>query len=240
MEMEDREFGGAQRSAAITAGVGLVLMMFPAILANFFVIQNTLVAGDAAATVNNMLANESAFRLAILGFIAVAILDVLVAWGLYVFFIPAGRFLSLLAGWFRLVYSAILVVGILELARALRLVQSAAAVEAWGAGPLEMAVQMALHAFEDVWALGLILFGIHLILIGVLAWRTAVPNWLAVLLVIAGAGYAFDTVASLLMPDFAVTISQLTFIGEMVLAVWLLIKSVSVKRWPQFVLKTAQ
>lgn len=238
MEVEDRGFGGAQRTAAIAAGAGLVLMFFPAILANFLVIQNMLVPGDAAATVSNALANEFQLRLAILGFVVVAILDVIVAWGLTIFFIPTNRYLSLLAGWFRLVYSAILVMAIMELVRALSLLQSAV-IES--PEQLQAGVTMALQSFDDAWAVGLVLFGLHLALVGVLALQTAaMPKWLGILLVLAGVGYVFDSVAGLLFPDTAVAISQLTFVGEMLLAVWLLIKSVSGKRWQQYVLKTAQ
>lgn len=241
MEVEGREFGGDQRMAAIAAGLGLILMMFPAILADFFVIQNTLVPGDAAATMSNLLANELQFRLAVLGFIFVAVLDVIVAWGLYIFFIPANRYLSLLAAWFRLVYSAILVIAIIELVRALSLLPSAALLSAGAPEQMQVGVTMALQAFNDTWAVGLVLFGLHLILVGILALKTAaMPKWLGALVVIAGVGYVFDSVAGLLLPDAGVVVSQVTFVGEMLLAVWLLVKSVSVKRWQQFALKTAQ
>jgi hypothetical protein len=238
MEIDERTFGGAQRSAAISAGLGLVLMMFPAILANFFVIQAMLVPGDAAATVNNILASEFQFRLAILAFVVVAILDVIVAWGLYVFFIPTNRYLSLLAAWFRLVYSAVLVMAIMELIRALSILESAVI---GGPEQLQAGVTMALQSFDDAWAIGLVLFGLHLVLVGVLTLQTAaMPKWLGALLIIAGVGYVFDSLAGLLLPEFGLTISQLTFVGEMLLAVWLLVKSVSAKRWQQYVLKTAQ
>lgn len=238
MAMDERTFGGTQRTAAIVAGLGLVLMMFPAILANFFVIQNVWVPGDAAATVSNLLANELQFRLAILGFVVVAILDVIVAWGLYIFFVPTNRYLSLLAAWFRLVYSAVLVMAIMELTRALSILESAVM---GGPEQLQAGVYMALQAFDDAWAVGLVLFGLHLVLVGVLALQTAaMPKWLGMLIVIAGVGYVFDSVAGLLLPGFSMTISQLTFVGEMLLAVWLLVKSASVKRWQQYVVRTAQ
>lgn len=238
METDERTLGEAQRSAAIVAGLGLILMTFPAILANFFVIQKLWVPGDAAATVSNLLGNEFQLRLAILGFVVVAILDVIVAWGLYIFFVPTNRHLSLLAAWFRLVYSAILVMAIMELVRALSLLQSAVL---GGPEQLQAGVYIALQSFDDAWAVGLVLFGLHLLLVGVLALQTAaMPKWLGILIVIAGVGYVFDSVAGLLLPEFGTTISQLTFVGEMLLAVWLLVKSVSVRRWQQYVLKTAQ
>lgn len=70
----------SQRNAAIVAGVGLLLMSVAHIIASF-VYNSVLVPGDAAATANNILANELQFRLAVLGFLFVIVLDVIVAWG---------------------------------------------------------------------------------------------------------------------------------------------------------------
>ncbi len=63
--------------------------------------------GDAAATANNINAREMLFRCGIVSFIIVLILDVLVAWALYILLIPVNKNLALLAAWFRLVYTAI-------------------------------------------------------------------------------------------------------------------------------------
>lgn len=96
------------RKAAIVAGLGLLIMTILAIFANFFVLQSLIVPGDAATTANNIMANELLFRLGICSFIIVAILDVVVAWALYVLLKPVNKSLSLLSAWFRLVYAAIL------------------------------------------------------------------------------------------------------------------------------------
>jgi hypothetical protein len=52
------------------------------------------------------------------------------------------------------------------------------------------------------------------------------PRWLGVLLLIAGAGYLFDFFTSLLFPFAGVTVTQFTFIGELLLPLWLLIRGV--------------
>ena len=93
--------------AAKVAGFGLLIMTVFAIYANFFVLESLIVPGDAAETTTNIMANELLFRMGICSLIIVIILDVVVAWALYVFLKPINKSLSLLAAWFRLVYAAI-------------------------------------------------------------------------------------------------------------------------------------
>lgn len=103
VEIANRTVDIPQRTAAIVAGTGLLIMFFAAIFANFFVIESLIVPGDAERTANNIIANESLFRFGIVSFLIVLICDVLVAWALYVFLNPVNKSLSLLAAWFRLV-----------------------------------------------------------------------------------------------------------------------------------------
>lgn len=70
------------------------------------------------------------------------------------------------------------------------------------------------------------LFGLHLLVVAHLAYRSGyVPRVLAALVAVAGLGYAFDSVAAVLVGDGAPTIAVFTFPGEVLLAVWLLVWS---------------
>ena len=94
-------------------------------------------------------------------------------------------------------------------------------------GPTDRQFQLEVLAeirqFDDIWSLGLGLFGIHLLLIGWLAFTSGfVPRIIGVLVAIAGAGYLIDSLGGLLyVPSFE--LATLTFIGEVVLMVWLLV-----------------
>jgi hypothetical protein len=75
----------------------------------------------------------------------------------------------------------------------------------------------------------LLLFGVHLITLGYLAYRSGyVPRLIGVLLVVAGVGYAFDTFSSVLFLH-PLVISTYTFLGELVLAVWLVARGTRVR-----------
>jgi len=58
-----------------------------------------------------------------------------------------------------------------------------------------------------------------------------IPGILGVLLIIGGLGYLIDFFAFFLFPNVNATISQFTFLGELLLPLWLLIKGVNVERW---------
>jgi hypothetical protein len=71
------------------------------------------------------------------------------------------------------------------------------------------------HAYEDIWTAGLVLFGVHLILLGVLAWRASyAPTILGILLVVAGLGYAVDGFGVVLVAGYGLNVAALTFVGE--------------------------
>lgn len=77
--------------------------------------------------------------------------------------------------------------------------------------------------FSAVWDAGLFVFGAHLVALGVVAVRAGrLPAWIGVLVVVAGAGYATDTVLALAAPSSSVSIGTVSFVGEVVLIVWLL------------------
>ena len=202
------------RTAAVISGVGLLLMAVIAAPANFGAIQSVIVPGDAAATASNILTTETTFRLGAVGLIIVALLDILVAWGLYITFRRELPGLALLGGWLRLAYAALFALAINELFSAARLA---------GSDPGGSLLQ--LHRFNDGWMIGQVVFGCHLAMLGVTAWRSAVVHKLfGVLLLIAGFGYLFDGVSHLLDPEFGVELALFTFPGEVVFIFWLLIR----------------
>lgn len=229
----------SQRKAAIVAGLGLLLMMIPAIFSNYVVIQDLIVPGDAASTAANFLANEPQFRMSILGFTIVAILDVLVSWALYVFFRPVNKSLSLLTAWFRLVYTVILVVAVFNLLDALRLLTDVIHLTLFAAEEIHAQALLSLNAFNDEWAFALILFGVHLVLLGYLAFKSGyMSKILGILVIVAGLGYLIDSLSGLLFPNLGVAIGLFTFMGEILLAIWLLIKGLNVKVWEKSTLQS--
>lgn len=224
LEHRTQDASHSIRRASIVAGLGLLVMAALAGWANFVVVEGLVTPGDAATTAAGIQAAEGTFRLGVLGLYAVVVLDVVVAWALMRVFSPVSRSLSRLAAWFRIAYAAIFMVAISQLAGIPHLLTTDSSGGGFTTEQVEAQALLKVDAFEDIWFAGLILFAIHLVLIGYLAYRSGyVPRFLGVLLVIAGLGYAFDSVGTVLS-ESPPTVSMVTFIGEFLLCLWLLIK----------------
>jgi hypothetical protein len=157
----------------------------------------------------------------------VAILDVVVAWALYILFQPVNRGLSLLAALFRVVYATLFAVAVSNLLSALQLVGGADFLKAFGTDQLQAQMMVLLSAFQSGWDLALIIFGLHLFILGILVFRSGKRLWiLGILVIAAGLGYIVDGCGKLLLPNYNVTVSTFTFVGEALLIFWLLWKGI--------------
>lgn len=197
-----------QRKLSIIAGVSYLIIFFAAIFANFFVLES--IFKDPLVTVQE---NNLVVRFGIMAFIITVVFDVVVAWALYELY--KSHYLSGLSTLFRMMHAAIMGVAIFALPVAL--------VSVTGQEILRQA-----ETFNIIWLIGLFFFGIHLILLGRIIGK---PKLIAIFLVIAGIMYMVDTAAHFLLPDykdyssiFLALVAIPSILGEMSLAIWLLIK----------------
>ena len=210
--------------AAVIAGIALLIMTILAPIANFSIIQGMIVPEDAAKTVSNISESEGLFRLGIVLFVIVALLDIIVAWALYLFLKSVNRGLSLLAAWLRVVYAAVLAVVLIHLIDVLHLLSGTDYLAVFSADQLQVQIMISINSFNRGWEFGLILFGFHLLLLGYLLFRAGyMRKILGILVILAALGYLIDSTGKLLSADYDLTISLYTFVGEIVLIFWLLI-----------------
>ena len=216
---------GAVRSAAVIAGAGLTLMAVLAGFGNLVVVEGLVTAGDAAATARDISASEGLFRLGVASLYLAALLDVVVAWALMRVFSPVHAELSRLDAWLRLAYAAVFMVALSQLTGIPAVLGSAGDAGAATTAQLQVQALAKVDAFQDIWFAGLVLFGAHLVVAGYLAYRSGfVPRLIGVLLVVAGAGYVFDSLVAVLTADAPFRVSTATFLGELLLALWLLFR----------------
>ena len=77
-----------------------------------------------------------------------------------------------------------------------------------------------------------IFFGLWLLPMGYLVIKSGyMPKIIGFFLLITCLGYLIDFFTFFLFPNFGVIISQYTFLGEVMMVFWLLIKGVNVKEW---------
>lgn len=206
------------RRIARTTGAAILLM------APFGMFGNIVTLGlgtGVAGMADRVLQGALPVALAVIAFGIVVVLDIIAAWGITEFF--AARPLARLAGWMRVAYSAVLAVAAAQLATALSLAR---------AGADDASVASCVTAFSATWQLGLFVFGGHLILLATLLIRTpTAPTIIGWIVALAGASYAFDSAARLLLPADSpalavavVLVSVTSIVGEAGLAVWMLLR----------------
>ncbi len=196
------------RKLAKIAGLSYIIIFFAAIFANFFVLESLLQSPLESVQHHHMMV-----RFGIMAFIITVVFDVVVAWALYELY--KSHSLSKLSTYFRMMHAAIMGVAIFALPLA---VASESAQE----------ILHQVEVFNIIWLIGLFFFGIHLILLGNIIRK---PKLIAVFLVIAGVMYMVDTTAHFMLPDydayasfFLALVAIPSILGEMALAVWLLLK----------------
>ena len=214
-----------------TARFAGLLYLALAVLGAFglvYVPSMIIVAGDAAATANNIVASESLFRLGVVSNLAAFTVNVFVAVLLYKLLEPVSKSIASLMVILIMVGLAI---GMLNE------VNQFAALLALGADNLTATQSQALASlFLDIHEHGFniahIFWGLWLFPMGYLIFRSGfLPQVIGILLIVAGMGYLIDFTLFFLVPDVTLNVSNFTFIGEVALIFWLLIRGVNVARW---------
>ncbi|MGL5810122.1 MAG: DUF4386 domain-containing protein [Nocardioides sp.] len=212
----------ALRSAALIGGIALLVLAAIAGIVNVGVIERLVTDGDDARTVRDLANSLGLVRLGIAGLAVVAILDLVVAWAWWIFFGPAGPWISALAACCRAAYAVVFAIAIAALGQTARVLSGATGADVTDV--VRRDAMAGVDRFESVWSAGLGLFGVHLVLIGWLSFRSGyVPRWIGVLVAIAGAGYLIDAVGGR-FAGYSIEIGSVAFVGEVVLLAWLLIR----------------
>ena len=203
------------RRWALVGGIGLVLMAAVAVFANFMVLEELVTKGNAAATASDIASSKGLFQAGIAGWFVIAALDILVAVALFHVVRPVNARLAAIGAWARTLYGVVLGAATFQLVAILGLVD----------GPMTAAtsaeVLQKTETFTEIWYLGLILFGIHLMVVGYLAFRSGyIPKFVGSVVAIAGFGYLFDA-AVRAVSDPSLSLSMITGMGELVMGVWL-------------------
>jgi len=222
----------SMRNAAIIAGIGYLLVFIISILGNVFALDKIIVTGEAVKTVNNIIANKSLFRFGTTCWLVVVVLDVIVAWALYMLFKPVNSNLSLLAAWLRLIFAAIFAYSFVDYFKILELFSGSDYLSVFDLGQLQAQSILLLKGHDFAMHLSFLFFGLHIFFIGYLILKSEyVPRWLGFLLMAASCGYMIDSFGNFLSVDyqnnhvaFLVFVAGPAFISEFSLTIWLLIK----------------
>jgi hypothetical protein len=228
-----------KKTARVAGGLYLLVAVFGA-FSIIFVSSTLIVPGDATTTVNNIMASEMLFRFGFVGGLITQTLQILLVLVLFKLLKPVSRNLALLMVIFSLIGIPIAMLNLLNQFAALLLLSGANYLTVFDAGQLHALVLLFLELQSHGVSIAAIFWGLWLLPLGYLVFKSGyIPGILGILLIIGGFGYLIDFATFFLIPSFGVEISQFTFIGELLLPLWLLVKGVNVERWEKRVLEFA-
>jgi hypothetical protein len=129
-----------------------------------------------------------------------------------------------------LVYTAISLAALLHLLTVTQLLHAPAYLKVFDTEKLQAQAMLSLDAFRSGWTFAFIFFGLHLILLGYLAFISGyIPKLIGVFLIIAGLGWLADNLQPLLYPHIDVKVGIIAGFGELIFLFWLLIKGTRLK-----------
>ena len=168
----------SRRQMAIVSGITLLLMAIVAGIGFGYAFNSFYSYDSPKITLAKLQDMPAQLDLLIYAFVAVLILDILVSFSFYFFFKNNRPKLSLTTCIIRLIYSIILGYSILQLFQLKGLLIQ---------GELDLDGLDYLESFLNTWSMGLIVFGIHLTMLGILFLQTGdTPKWTSVLMIFAG------------------------------------------------------
>jgi hypothetical protein len=217
-------------------GVVYLMIIVAGIFGEMFVRNALVVWGDAAATASHIQASRLLWSMGIAGDLLMHVGDVFLMWVFYLLLRPVHRPLALLAVLFHLIQTGVLIANKINLLMPLFLLGGAAYLKPVEPGELQALAYLAIKLHGYGFSVGLIFFGFACLVYGYLIFRSGyLPKLLGLLMQVAGLGYLVNSFAMLLAPGFAAKISPgillPSFVAELTLCLWLIVKGVNVPKW---------
>jgi hypothetical protein len=208
------------------ARIAGVLYLLVAIFGGFaqgFVYPKIYVAGDAAKTVGNLIANSGLVRLGIVADLFQATVWVFVAITLYLLLKHVNKSVAGAMVVLAAMGASITMLNTVFEFEALRAATGAVNLAASGAAGSNALMLLLVDAQHNGIFVAQIFFGLWLAPLGYLAYKSGwFPKALGIVLVVACIGYLVDTLAVFLVPDFGQTTHIVASILATIAELWLL------------------
>jgi len=224
------------RRLTLIAGV-LYLAIFLIYPLSTAVRSSLVVPGDAAATAAGIRANETLFRLGMAGEASIFLIEIAVAAVLYVLFRPVSRAGSLAAALARVSEGVVMAAGnVFTSIATLVALSGAGFLAAFSATQTEALGQFFQETNGSIVLVWGLFFALSLTVTGWLVFRSGfMPKIVGILLGLAGLGYFAQSFGVLISPELAgpleIVVIVLAIPGELLFALWLLIKGVDAPAW---------
>jgi len=212
------------------AGIAYLLLIPFGVFGILYIPSAILVSGDMAATIDNIIAHRSVFHLSILSSLIVQLLQIVVVLLLYKMLSRASRTAGVLMIAFIIPAVSIAMLNEVNLLAISSLVSGAAYTASFTAEQIQGLVGLLFQMHTSGVMVAQIFWGIWLFPMGYLVYHSGyIPRFIGVLLMIGCFGYLSDSVLFVLNIDIGFTVSEFTFIGELLLPLWLVFKATDVQ-----------
>lgn len=234
--MLDRDHSSSTQMVARVAGLIYLIIPAAALFAEMFVRSTLIVPDDAAATAANILREEHIYRLGGAAQLVTVLCDVALSGLFYVLLRPVGRTVALISSSFRFAAIIVLAVATITHFAPLSLLKGEMYAEALGTAQVQALAALSLRLHSVGYTISLLLFGVHLALLGYLVARSRFLPWIfGMLLTIAGVGYVANSFAFFVAPPLTSWIFPVlvpvAFVAEAGFALWLLVRGVNLEKW---------
>jgi len=216
------------------AGLLYLMVIAGGLFAEGVVRGSLIVQGDAAETAQAIAASESLWRwgLAVhLAYLMAALVVNVIVYGLLKPVQAALARVALVSAMVGLVIEAVTLQHLLV---PLAMIDEGGALATLGEGQRQALAYLAVRLFANGWGFALHFFSGFCVLVGVLIWRSRlVPRVIGAMMILAGACYLVNSLALILSPALSnllvAWILLPCFLGELSLALWLVVKGVKVE-----------
>lgn len=214
------------------SGIAYILIFISGFYANFAILESLIDLNNNEQTTLNIINSPIQFKQGLIGFLVMLISDVFLIWSLFKITEPTNKTLSYIASLFRGIHALFFAIALIKLFKVYSITfESKNSVE------LQTTVIDLLAKFDNLWTIGLLFFGAHLLVLGFLALKANyIPAIIGALLILAASGYSIDGFAKLYFDRyndyqsyFETIVISTGVIGELSFTIWLLVKGFSRK-----------
>lgn len=205
----------AQVKLARQAGFLYFLLIPLGVFGILYIPTNIIVVDDITSTISNIKENGQMFRMSIATSLVTQLVQILVVLALYQLLKSVNKKAAIL-----MVVAILVAVPIAMLNE----LNHFAVLESLGS-PEQVNLFLGLHEYGV--NIAQIFWGLWLFPMGYLVYKSGfIPKIIGVLLMIACFGYLIDSFTAFLNIDLGFVLSEFTFVGEVAIVLWLLIKGV--------------
>lgn len=213
------------------AGILYLLIIGFGLIAQVFVRDNLVNYQDATVTARNILSSEFWYRFGFVSELMMLVCDIGVTTILYILLRDFSRNLTLLSSFFRITSIIVLSTVALSHYAALFFLGNSNYLNVFNLDQLNALALLSIKLHGSGYNISLLFFGIHLIVLGYLIYKSGYfPKSIGVLLLFGGVCYYINSLTWFLFPTLVNVIYPTILIpcsiGEFVFSLWLLIKGI--------------